>query len=131
MVRAKQPSSPDRAKTDDLAMKPKDAGLQSVADIQRQRARQAAVDQRESQALLAKARQARAEGKMSLAAHYYRSASLQADSPTLASHRRRNPQSQVRCAARSRISANVRGPLATNHGFNPRRWPDQLPSGFL
>ena len=103
MMRAKQPSSPDRAKTDDLAMKPKDAGLQSVADIQRQRARQPATDQRESQALLAKARQVRAEGKMSLAAHYYRSASLQADSPTrqVIDAEIRNLKSDARPAARS------------------------------
>ena len=82
MMRAQQPSTPNRAKTDDLAMKPNDPGLQSIADIQCQRARQAAADQRESQALLAKARQARVEGKTSLATHYYRSASLQADRST-------------------------------------------------
>lgn len=62
----------------ELALTPSDPGLRSVADIQRQRAQQAAGQKRETLALVEKARQAGSEGKASTAALYYRTASRQA-----------------------------------------------------
>ena len=56
-----------------------DPGLKSVAEIQRQRAQQAAAQARETLAWLDKARQARSAGKTSTAALYYRTAARQAN----------------------------------------------------
>lgn len=50
---------------------PSGAGLQSVADIVRQRALAEAADNREAQSLLDKARQASSDGKNGVAAIYY------------------------------------------------------------
>jgi hypothetical protein len=50
---------------------PSDAGLQSIAQIERQRAQRSSAAEREALALLERARQARTAGKSGVAAIYY------------------------------------------------------------
>ena len=64
-----------------LSLAEGDAGLKSVAELRRARAAELARRDRETRDLVAKARAAQAEGKESLAAGYYRTASRQATGP--------------------------------------------------
>ncbi|MEX0677356.1 MAG: hypothetical protein WD063_09790 [Pirellulales bacterium] len=62
----------------DRRAQPAGRGLQSVADIERQRALESAADRREALSLLENARQARDAGKGGVAAIYYRMAANKA-----------------------------------------------------
>jgi hypothetical protein len=76
-LRAKATSATTPTRVD-LTLRANDPGLKSLAEIKRERVRQAAELARETLALVEKARDAQAEGRSSAAALYYRTASRQA-----------------------------------------------------